>query len=29
VLYADGHAKHVRFSQTYRSVDDNQWSINL
>jgi prepilin-type N-terminal cleavage/methylation domain-containing protein len=28
-LYADGHAKHVRFSQTYRAIDDNQWSINL
>ena len=28
-LYADGHAKHVRFPQTYRAIDDNQWSINL
>ncbi len=26
-IYADGHARHVRFAQTYRSPGDNQWDI--
>jgi len=27
-LYADGSARAVRFSQTYRSPSDNQWSVS-